>query len=218
MNPQHQHPPQFALATLLSAALLAAPGLANAADQRGKVESGTIGGRVHIKISDPDGIAWYKVYDTTSSGAKTGQPVAADTFSCDSTTTYTVKLDATHAHLHHVDFQDCDKNDESWLANKLTSSLELGQDLLPGSDDDDDGFELAIRDVNGDLIVDIVTVVRDPDGATVSVMLGNGDGSFSEPSAELGTLLYAPSLAAQPLTLEPAVEKVLAPISLSPLD
>lgn len=86
-----------------------------------------------------------------------------------------------HNHLHKVQYEDCKKNKEAWLANKLFTHPTAGDRTSWHDDsDDDDDTTLRIEDVNLDTIPDIVVTNTTSGTLTVSVMVGNGDGSFQD--------------------------------------
>ena len=182
-----KNPTQLFLATLVLLTLITPWAPTHAADKAGTVKSSIVLGKKNIYISDPDGIKWYTVYDRDGTDWTPLKGHDHEPGNCK--TSVPVSLDQmTHNHLHKVQYEDCKKNKEAWIANKLTGVPTAGTRTSWHDDsDDDDDTSLRIDDINLDTIPDVVVATNNSGTLTVSVMVGNGDGSFQEPQTYSST-------------------------------
>ena len=158
------------------------------ADQPGKVESATIGGDIGIRISDPDGVNYYEIFQ---SGGKKIE--ANGNGNCEPSITVPLSGTQKHGHAHTVRFTDCSGGSERWEANSLTTRYKLGDGpypyLFPQKQ-----FAMRIVDMNLDTIPDIVVLNEGDQGLNVSVFVGNGDGSLEDPTFTEGRVMQLPNM------------------------
>lgn len=181
----------YGLASFAATAAGILPHLQPKANQTGEVESRgtTIGGAVvGIRISDPDGVNYYEIYESGSKVVET-----AGNGGCEQS--IEVALSAKkHNHPHTVRFTDCKGGSERWEANSLTQEYKLGSGPYPYFFPQKTQFAMRIVDMNLDTIPDIVVVNEGDQGLNVSVFVGNGDGSLEDPTFTEGRVMQLPNM------------------------
>lgn len=169
------------------------------------------GSTVEHIIEDQDGIAEFWLYQSHNS--TTGRPrlLKHKTFDCDTTKKWKISMGAVKSmanSTYQIQFVDCsdDDNEYHWQTTPQTATapgINRGGWIVPDPDEspmfdnegDGDGsswWDWLLTDTNGDLIDDVVIVVNDDQGMTLTVMSGFGDGTFSQPSAEDGSIVRVP--------------------------
>ena len=198
---------QMLLITALSGALALPLAMADY-KSNGKVEAINNGdGTSTIRITDPDKIKWYTVYDKIFINRAWEPAFGLGHVNEDcKQTTVDIKLDARHLlHGHLVKYADCKNPSKIEIWSDVFHALWL-ENFRPGKpliyetavnypkEDTDSKMEVGfkIEDVNNDMIPDMAITRENESAVGVAVMKGNGDGSFQQPSADNGTLIIIP--------------------------